>query len=309
VAKDDSTMRAGRVALAGRPNVGKSTLLNALVGQKLAIVAPKPQTTRTHLLGVMLRSDPPTQIAFVDTPGLHRPKNALGRALVESAKGVVGDVDLVVLVADVGKDPEPPKQGDRDDEALATVRAAGKPALLALNKIDRVADKTKLLPVLDGWLARHPFEAVVPISAKTGNGLDRLVAELRARLPEGPLYAEGEEALTDRPERFFAAELVREQLIAQTREEVPHSVAVVIDRYVDESTLARIDATIVVEKASQKKIVVGARGARIKEIGTAARIQIEALVGKKVMLTLWVKVIPEWTDDAVAVRRILTEGG
>ncbi|MBK8170456.1 MAG: GTPase Era [Sandaracinaceae bacterium] len=302
-------VRAGRCAIVGRPNVGKSTLLNALLGQKLAIVAQKPQTTRTHILGVYFSDNPPTQIAFLDTPGLHRPKNALGRALVESAKGVMSDAEVVVLVTDIRSDDTPEIMIARDAEVLDTVIAAARPTLLAINKIDRVKDKTRLFTILEAYQEKHPFEAFIPISATKRSNLDGLVNEIRSRLPEGRLY-EDDDFVTDRPERFFAAELVREAVIAYTREEVPHSVAVLIEKFADDDTMVTVEATILVEKTSQKKIVIGAGGLMLKRIGTDARKQIEEMVRKKVFLKLWVKVAEGWTDNEDRVRLVTrAEGG
>jgi GTP-binding protein Era len=303
--------RSGRCAIVGRPNVGKSTLLNALLGQKLAIVASKPQTTRTHILGVYLQADPPTQIAFLDTPGLHRPKNALGRALVESAKGAVEGADVVAMLVEV---PARRESGGSaapsaaDLEVLATVKAAGRPTVLAINKVDRLADKGALFPLLEMWSKQHDFAALVPMSARGRDNLDALVKVLRGLLPEGRLY-DDDDFVTDRPERFFVAELVREQVIQKTRQEVPHSVAVLVDSFTDEGRLVRIDATVLVEKDSQKKIVIGAGGAMLKAIGSSARAGIEQLLGKQVMLRLWVKVVPDWTDVEARVREVLRSDG
>jgi len=308
-AKKTGTERAGRCAIVGRPNVGKSTLLNALLGQKLAIVAQKPQTTRTHILGVYASDDPPTQIAFVDTPGLHRPKNALGRALVENAKGVMSDAEVVVFVTDLRSDDTEATMLARDEEVLETVIASGRPSILAINKVDKMKDKDRLFPILEAYQARHTFEAFVPIAALKRRGLDGLVNEIRERLPEGRLY-EDDDFVTDRPERFFAAEFVREAVIANTREEVPHSVAVLVDRFVDEDTMLRIEATVLVEKTSQKKIVIGAGGSMLKRIGTEARKEIERMFSKKVFLRLWVKVAEDWTNDEERVRTVTrAEGG
>ena len=289
-------MRAGRVAIVGRPNVGKSTLLNALLGQKLAITASKPQTTRTCILGVLATKRPPTQIAFLDTPGLHRPKNALGRFLVEEAKGALAEADLVVMVVE-------PKHDEADDEVLGAVKASGRPAVLVVNKVDRVKPKPAMLPLLEQWNARHDFVAIVPASALQKDGLDRLVAVIRDHLPAGELYPA--DFLTDRPERFFAAELVREAVIAHTRQEVPHGVAVAIDRWEDTAKLARVAATIVVEKESHKKIVIGAKGSMLKTIGSEARREMEEMLGRQVFLELWVKVVPDWTNDPARAREIL----
>jgi GTP-binding protein Era len=303
-------MRAGRCAIVGRPNVGKSTLLNALLGQKLAIVASKPQTTRTHILGVYLGAEPPTQIAFLDTPGLHRPKNALGRALVESAKGALESAEVILMLVEAPSRPtaEPPAAPSADDgEVLAMVKASGRPAILCINKIDRLAKKDALFPLLEMWGKQHDFAALVPISAKESSNFEGLLAEVRKHLPEGRLY-EDDDFVTDRPERFFVAELVREQVIKYTRQEVPHSVAVLVEGFSDEGRLVRIDATVIVEKPTQKKIVIGSQGAMIKAIGTDARGQIERMLGKQVMLRLWVKVVPDWTDNDARVRDVIREG-
>jgi len=300
---EQATPRAGRCAIVGRSNVGKSTLLNALVGQKLAIATPKPQTTRARILGVVVTSVPPAEIAFVDTPGLHAPRNALGRALVEEAKAALADCDVIVAMIDATA-PE----NEEDVPVVEAALASGRPVVLALNKVDRLADKRALLPLIDATQQRFAgLAAIVPIAALRGKQVDRLLDEVRARLPEGaPAYEEG--FLTDRPERFFVAELVRESVIASTRQEVPHSVAVVIEEMKEEEKLLRISAVVIVEKESQKKIVVGARGTMIKKIGTDARFAIERMLEKKVFLKLWVKVIENWTKDPAVVRRLTLEG-
>ncbi len=308
--KSAEPMHAGRCAIIGRPNVGKSTLLNALLKQKLAIVASKPQTTRTHILGVYLGAEPPTQIAFLDTPGLHRPKNALGRALVESAKGALEGAEVTLMLVEAPSRPsaEPPTAPSAEDsEVLAMVKASGRPAILCINKIDRLAKKEALFPLLEMWAKQHAFAALVPISAREGSNLEALITEIRGHLPEGRLY-EDDDFVTDRPERFFVSELVREQVIKYTRQEVPHSVAVLVDGFSDEGKLVRIDATVIVEKATQKKIVIGSQGSMIKAIGTDARGQIERMLGKQVMLRLWVKVVADWTDNDARVRDVIREG-
>jgi GTP-binding protein Era len=298
--------RAGRVAIVGRPNVGKSTLLNALLGQKLAITAPRPGTTRSRLLGVVTSADPPTQIAFVDTPGLERPRSVLGRVLVEEAQASLEDTDAVLVVVDAtahgpGGDPVPAADADIIEQAARV----GHPVVLALNKIDKVKDKSALLPKLEAWSQRFELAALVPISALSGKNLEPLVRELRALLPEGLLYEE--EFLTDKPERFFMAELVREAIIHHTRQEVPYSVAVQIEQVQEEEHLTRVGAMILVDKPTHKGILIGAGGARLKAIGTDARLQIEALLGRKVFLELWVKVEEDWTRDPQKVRRLTRE--
>lgn len=299
--------RSGRCAIVGRPNVGKSTLLNALLGQKLAITTPKPQTTRAAVLGVYLRKQPPPlQIAFVDTPGLHRPENALGRAMVEATHGSMTEADVVLLVTQT--EPNARLEGvlGTPERELLGVLGRDQPLVLAVNKVDRVKQKPLLLPLLEQCAKVHPFAAIVPISARRGMNLDALVSEIGEHLPPGLRY--DPEQLTDRPERFFAAELVREAVLAHTREEVPYSVAVVIERFSDEGKLCRIAATIVVAKESQKGIVIGAGGQRLKQIGTDARLEMEKLLDRKVFLETWVKVVPGWTESPEQVRELLQGG-
>jgi GTP-binding protein Era len=306
ISDDDSSERAGRVAIVGRPNVGKSTLLNALLGQKLAITAPRPGTTRSRLLGVYASEHPPTQIAFVDTPGLERPRSVLGRVLVEEAQASFEDTDALLVVVEAsasGPGNEPITPGDRDvaDQAART----GKPFVVALNKVDKLRNKADLLPKLAAWQERYAPAALVPISALRRDNLEPIVKELRALLPEGLLY--DADFLTDKPERFFVAELIREAILHHTREEVPHSVAVQIEEMRDEKGLTRIGATIVVDKPSHKGIVIGAGGTRLKAIGTDARLEIEKLLDRKVFLRLFVKVEEHWTRDAHKVRRLTRE--
>jgi GTP-binding protein Era len=302
----ETTPRSGRCAIVGRPNVGKSTLLNALLGQKLAIITPKPQTTRTSLLGVYTQADPPLQIAFEDTPGLHSPRNALGRALLEEAKGSIANADVVVLLTQVGANARVDETLGRDErELLKSLAEDERVVILAINKVDKVKHKALLLPLLQACAAVHPFAALVPISAQRKIGLDGLVREVGERLPPGLRYDEA--VLTDKPERYFAAELVREAVIHNTRQEVPYAVAVVIDRFVDEGKLSRIAATIVVEKEAQKAIVIGAGGQRLKQIGTQARIEMERLFERKVFIELWVKVVEGWTESSHRVRELITQ--
>lgn len=296
--------------IAGRPNVGKSTLLNALLGQKLAIVAAKPGTTRTVLLGVFDASvaGGRTQIAFLDTPGLEQPRSVLGRVLVEEAQGALEQGDVLMLLVDAAEVVRKRDLAPEDRRILDLMRPLGKPTLLVLNKVDRVKDKQALLPALIELEKVHPWAAMIPTCALRGEGVDRVVREIREHLPEGLLYEE--DVLTDRPERFFAAELVREAVLAHTRQEVPHGVAVQIEEWVEEGALVRIGVTIVVAKDSHKGILIGARGAMLKQIGQDARLAIEELLGRKVFLRTFVKVIPGWTEDAEKVRRLLrdTEG-
>jgi GTP-binding protein Era len=308
---DESAPRAGRIAIVGRPNVGKSTLLNALLGQKLSITTSKPQTTRHRILGVYASDDPPTQLAFLDTPGLHRPKNALGRALVEEAQGALAEVDVVLWLLESPSDRSPPEPTllSQDREVLELLGTEQGPTLvLALNKVDKLKDKTKLLSWLTFYEREFKPAALVPISALKARGIKQLISELRKHVPEGTLY-DDPDYVTDRPERFFVAELVREAAIRNTHEEVPYAVAVLIESFEDSATLARIQATVVVEKESHKKIVVGAGGAMLKKIGSEARKEVEQMLGKQVFLGLFVKVMPNWTEDPATVRRLAMESG
>ena len=282
-------MKAGFVALVGRPNAGKSTLLNRLVGQKLAIVSDKPQTTRNRIVGV--RQYPEGQVVFVDTPGVHKPLHRLNVRMVDAALDTLSEVDLVALVVDA---TEPPGSGDRF--LLDVVKRSRTPRLLVLNKIDAV-DKLSLLPRLEEY-GKEGFEELVPVSALTGANVDRLEKVLLERLPEGDaIYPE--DYLTDQPERFFVAELVREQVLQQTRDELPFSTAVIVDKFEepDAKGLMKFYCTILVERETQKPILVGRAGARIKAIGTAARKELEAFFDAKVFLDLHVKVKEGWRED------------
>lgn len=291
-------MKSGFVALVGRPNAGKSTLLNRLVGQKLAIVSDKPQTTRNRIRGV--RNFPEGQVVFVDTPGLHRPLYRLNVRMVDAALDALREVDVVAAVVDAA---ERPGAGDR--YLMDILRKLQKPKVLALNKVDLVA-KEQLLPLIARYSETVGFDDVVPISAQTGDNVPRLEAVLLAHLPEGePFY--DEDYLTDQPERFFVAELVREQVLQHTRAELPFATAVVVDRFeeADENGLLRFYCTILVERESQKPIVVGRGGAMIKTIGTSARHELERFFGARVYLDLRVKVRADWRED----ERVLDELG
>lgn len=281
--------KSGFVSILGRPNAGKSTLLNRLVGMKLAIVAPKPQTTRTSIQGVMHLKE--AQIVLVDTPGIHKPDTLLNRRMLETVKAALDQRDLLLYVADATR-----QAAAEDQEALALVGEARTPAFLLLNKIDSLKDKRALLERIETYRGWHAFEEYLPVSARTGEGVDDLVARMVERLPEGPAYFP-EDYVTDQPERFLAAELVREQILRLTRQEVPHSAAVVVDQWEDKGALTRIAATIYVERESQKAIVIGAKGAMLKQVGTAARQQIEALLGRKVFLELFVKARENWREN------------
>lgn len=281
-------MKSGFTAILGRPNVGKSTLLNALVGAKLAIVSPKPQTTREAIQGVVTREQ--GQIVFVDSPGFHRPKLQLGKRMMREIERAVSGAHLVVLVVDAGTAP---KTGDR--AVIEMVRRIGGPTILALNKIDRVKNKDELLPRIEAYRLLHEFVEYVPLSALRGDNVDLLERLIFERLPEAPPYYP-EDYITDQPERFLAAELIRERILHETREEVPHSTAVIIEQWKESPRLLRLLATIYVERKGQKLIVVGKGGEMLKQIGTRARESLEAQFGRKVFLELFVKVTPKWRD-------------
>jgi GTP-binding protein Era len=290
-------MKSGFVALIGRPNAGKSTLLNRLVGQKLAIVSDKPQTTRNRITGV--RNYPDGQVVFVDTPGVHRPLHRLNVRMVDAALDALREVDVVTAVVDAS---EPAGGGDR--HLMDILARVDKPKVLALNKVD-VLDKTRLLPLIDRY-SRIGFADVVPISALSGENVDRLERVILQHLPDGePLY--DDDYLTDQHERFFVAELVREQVLEQTRAELPFSSAVVVDKFEepDDKGLMRLYCSILVERESQKPIVIGRGGERIKAIGTAARHELEKFFAARVFLDLRVKVRADWRED----ERLLDELG
>jgi GTP-binding protein Era len=280
--------RAGFVAILGRPNAGKSTLLNALLGTKLAIVAPRPQTTRTAIQGVLKL--PGAQIVFVDTPGIHESSTLLNKRMMDQVRASA-DADIVLFLVDATARPS-----DEDTGAVDLVKKTGAPAIAVFNKIDKLREKAKLLALIERYRGMHDFAAYVPISALKGDGVDLLRKEILARLPEGPaLYPK--DHLTDQPERFLAAEIIREKVLHLTRQEVPHAVAVMIENWEDNPGLVRIAATIYIERPGQKAILIGAGGALLKKIGTLARREIETLVSKKVFLQTFVKVRPNWRQD------------
>jgi len=281
--------RSGFVSIVGRPNAGKSTLLNALTGARLAIVSSKPQTTRTAIQGVV--NEPGAQIVFIDTPGIHRSDTLFNKRMMETVRAAVDERDLILFVADAAA---PISAADR--EAVDLARSVQAPAFLVLNKIDRIADKRELLPLIESYRALHDFAEYFPVSAAKGDGLAGLRRAIVARLPEGPEYFPPD-YLTDQPERFLAGEIIREKILAATRQEVPHAIAVLIDKWEDGTKLLRIAATIFVERAGQKAIVIGARGSTLKSIGSAAREEIEAQFARKVFLELFVKVRANWRED------------
>lgn len=282
--------RSGFVSLIGRPNAGKSTLLNALVGQKVAIVTDKPQTTRTSIQGVLTL--PEAQIVFLDTPGIHKADSALNKRLMAAVRASIDERDLLLFVADSTQ-----AFGVEDRRAIDLARRAETPVALVLNKIDLVQEKARLLPLIEQYKAAYDFVDYLPVSAAKGKGLDELREAIVARLPEGPAYFP-EEHVTDQPERFLAAELIREKVLQATRQEVPHSVAVTVDKWEETPALTRIFASIRVERPGQKAIVIGAKAATLKRIGTLARKEMESLFGVKIYLDLHVRVQPAWREKA-----------
>ena len=287
--------RCGTVAIVGRPNVGKSTLLNRLVGAHVAITSRKPQTTRHRVLGI--HTDARSQFLFVDTPGYQTEHtNALNRVMNRTAGQVAAEVDVVVMVIDA-------HGWDSRDDPLLKLLPAGAPVILALNKVDKVADKRRVIATLSASAAKHDFAALVPVSATKGTQLAGLLDEARERLPEGP-PAYGPDEITDRPERFLAAELVRERIFRLLGDELPYAIAVTIDDFKIEGNLRRISMTIHVDRTGHKAIVIGEKGATLKRIGTEARHAMEALFGSKVHLVLWVKVKRGWADSDAALREL-----
>ena len=282
-------MKSGFVSILGRPNAGKSTLLNELIGAKIAIVANKPQTTRTSIQGVLTLPD--AQIVFLDTPGIHQPDSLMNRRMMDAVREALGERDLLLLVVDVSR-----KFGEDDRRAVDLVRHAATPVLLVLNKVDLLPkDKGALLPLIEKYRTHYEFADYMPISARRGDGLAALRDAILARLPEGPAYFPPDH-ITDQPERFLAAELIREKILMATREEVPHSVAVAVDSWEDTPKLIRIYATIYVERAGQKGIIIGAGGAMLKNIGTLARQEMERLFGRHIYLDLHIKVQTNWRE-------------
>jgi GTP-binding protein Era len=299
------TTRSGRVALIGRPNVGKSTLLNALLGEPIAITSTHAQTTREAVRGVLTVGN--VQYVFVDTPGLHAPRTRLGERMNRTARDQASEADAVVLVVEAHSDRgrAAPQRGPSDYEAdLALARALeSTPAVLVINKVDRVKDKTKLLPAIEAFAAAHAFAAIVPMSARRGEAVDRLLAELRGLMPEQPFLCEPD-TLSDQPLRFFVAEFVREQILAHTRQEVPHGVAVVVERFDESGDVPHIELAVHVAREAHKKILIGAQGRMMKSIGTAARARVEQMLGKKVHLRLWVRATPDWMNDPAKLREL-----
>jgi GTP-binding protein Era len=287
--------RSGFVAIIGRPNAGKSTLVNRLVGQKIAIVTSKPQTTRNRIQGIV--TTPESQIVFIDTPGVHEADSALGRQMMQEVAAALEGIDVLLLMVDASG-PHP-----HADELLLqkAQRFRGK-TILALNKVDRLP-KPKLLPLIEAFSKAFEFSAIVPISALKGAGCEELLEEIRKHLPEGAPYFP-EDQVTDQPERFLAAEIIREKAIQVMYHEVPYALAVVVEKFEEKPRLLRIEATMNVERATQKKILIGHKGEMLKKIGTEARKELEALFDTKIYLGLFVKVVPDWRESPQKVREL-----
>lgn len=288
--------KCGYVAVVGRPNVGKSTLINHILGQKLNITSRKPQTTRHNLLGIKTHED--CQAIYVDTPGMHHDqKKAINRVMNRSAESVIHDVDVIVFVL------EKLRWTEEDDRVLAKLQHTKSPVILVINKIDQVANKDSLLPFLEMLSAKRNFEEIIPLSAKTGDSVQYLERLIKQRLPESEHFFD-QDQLTDKSERFLAAEIIREKLMRQLGNEIPYEVTVDIEQFKNIDGISHIDALILVERDSQKSIVIGDKGKKIKLIGTEARKDIEMLLGRKVMLKTWVKVKQGWSDDDKALQSL-----
>lgn len=286
---ENKGFRSGYAALIGRPNAGKSTLLNRLVGEKIAAVSNKPQTTRHRIKGIVTRED--GQIVFIDTPGVHKPGHLLNRRMMTAVHDAIMSVDVVVLMRDASV-----STGNGDRFVLELVKQAEKPAILVLNKIDKIREKGDLLPLIEFYSKEYDFAEVIPVSALKGDAIDNLLDQIVKHLPTGePIF--GEDELTDEPLRSIVAEMVREKILMSTGEEIPYVTAVVTEVF-DEADpkLTTIFCAIYVEKSSQKKIIIGKQGSRIKDVGTKARMDIEKLIGKKVFLKLFVKVVEDWRN-------------
>jgi GTP-binding protein Era len=287
--------RSGFVAIVGRPNAGKSTLLNRLVGQKVAIVTSKPQTTRNRIQGIVTRPD--GQIVFIDTPGLHSPDSALGRQMMHEVAAALEGIDVLLLMVDASRTPP-----HADDFLLERAKRFSGKTILALNKVDGLP-KEKLLPLIEAYRKAFEFAAIVPISALKGSGCQDLLKEILRLLPDGEPYFP-EDQVTDQPERFLAAEIVREKAIQSMYHEVPYALSVKVDKYEESPTLLRIEATMNVERDSQKKILIGHKGEMLKKIGTQARKELEELLDTKIYLGLFVKVVPDWRENPQRVREL-----
>jgi GTP-binding protein Era len=290
-----TSFKSGFVAVVGRPNVGKSTLVNTLVASKVSIVTPVPQTTRNRILGIVHRPD--AQVILMDTPGVHKPFSRLNEQMMNYVRQALAERDLAVLIVDASE-----AFGKGDEFVISLLKEYSPPTILALNKIDRV-HKPELLPLIDRYAMLYQFEEIFPISALRGEGLEELLASIVQRLPQGPQYFPPDE-YTDQPERFLASEIIREKVIRHTKHEMPYVTAVLVDRFEEGEQITRLHATIVVEKESQKPIVIGAGGARLKEMGSEARLELEKLFPPKVYLELYVKVEPHWRNNSAVIAEL-----
>ncbi|ABB32540.1 GTP-binding protein Era [Geobacter metallireducens RCH3] len=294
----DNPFRSGFVSIIGRPNVGKSTLLNRILGEKIVITSDKPQTTRNRIQGI--HNVPGAQIVFIDTPGIHQARSRLNKYMVEVALSAIREVDLVLFLVEANQKP-----GEQEQEIIDVLAGATAPVFLVINKVD-LTEKGAVLERIAAYKDRYPFREIVPISAGTGDGVDHLVELVRKALPQGPVYFP-DDILTDVPERFIAAEIIREKVFRMTRDEVPYATAVEVDSFKEreDGGLVSIAATITVERDSQKGIIIGKKGAMLKKIGSAARVEIEKLLNTKVFLELFVRVRKDWSED----ERMLKELG
>jgi GTP-binding protein Era len=293
--KTTKAHRSGFVAIVGRPNAGKSTLLNRLVGQKIAIVTPKPQTTRNRIQGIVTRPD--GQIVFVDTPGLHEADSALGRQMMHEVAAAVEGIDVLLLMVDASRTVP-----HLDEFLIQRATRFGGKTVLALNKVDKLP-KQKLLPLIEAFRGAHPFEAIVPISALEGDGCKELLAEILQLLPEGEAHFPDDQ-VTDQPERFLASEIIREKAIKLTYHEIPYALAIMVEKWEETPKLLRIEVVMYVERDSQKKILIGHKGDMLKKIGTQARKELEEMFEKKVFLAMFVKVAEDWRENPQRVREL-----
>jgi GTPase len=287
---------SGFVCILGRPNAGKSTLLNALVGERLAIVSPKPQTTRNRILGIVQipkqKKRAGGQVVLIDTPGVHKPDSSLGRKMMSEVREALEGCDLLLLIVDVTR-----KFSQADESVLEMAKKSRTPVFLLLNKIDLLRNqKDKLLPIIDGYSKLFAFREIIPLSARKPEGLDLLLKKVIDVLPEGPRYFP-EDQVTDQPTRFMAAEIIREQVLTETSEEVPYATTVLVEQFEEGAKLTRIAAAIYCEREGQKRILIGKQAQMLKKIGTAARLRIEKMVGTRVFLELFVKVSPDWRES------------
>jgi len=294
--ENNNSYKSGFISIIGRPNVGKSTFLNRVIGQKIAIMSDKPQTTRNKIQGVLTRDE--AQMVFIDTPGIHKPKHKLGEFMIKVSKNTLREVDIIMFMVNAEQG-----LGKGDEFILELLEGTKTPVFLVVNKIDQIHPE-ELIQIIDTYKGKFPFAEIVPISALQGNNVDQLLETIESYLPEGPQYYPADQ-VTDHPERFIISEMIREKVLHLTREEIPHSIAVVIDKIKrddDNENMIRVQATIMVERDSQKGIVIGKRGSLLKQVGTEARKDIEMLLGSKVFLELWVKVQKDWRNKSAHLR-------